>query len=127
MARYEHLPIYREAFKFLLYCETIVRNFSRYHKYTHGSDLRNVAREAIKLIVRVNNSENKRPALEELRIVLEETKLIIRVCKEVKAFHNFKSFETSINHVSDISRQAEGWLKQVRRRENGGNSCAGGS
>jgi len=34
MAQYEHLPIYREAFKFLIYCEEIVRNFSRYHKYT---------------------------------------------------------------------------------------------
>ena len=46
MAQYEHLPIYREAFKFLIYCEEIVRNFSRYHKYTHGSDLRNAARAA---------------------------------------------------------------------------------
>ncbi len=39
MAKYEHLPIYRKAFTFLIYCETIVKNFSRYHKYTHGSDL----------------------------------------------------------------------------------------
>ena len=23
MAQYEHLPIYRDAFKFLIYCETI--------------------------------------------------------------------------------------------------------
>jgi len=49
MAQYEHLPIYREAFKFLIYCETIVQHFSRYHKYTHGSDLRDTARTVIKL------------------------------------------------------------------------------
>ena len=27
MAHYEHLPIYREAFTFLIYCETIVQYF----------------------------------------------------------------------------------------------------
>lgn len=51
MAQYEHLPIYREAFKFLMYCETIVPHFSRYHKYTHGADLRNTARAVVKLII----------------------------------------------------------------------------
>jgi hypothetical protein len=68
MAQYEHLPIYRDAFNFLIYCETIVKNFSRYHKYTHGSDLRNAARNVIKLIIRANNSVQKTPVLEELRI-----------------------------------------------------------
>lgn len=50
MAQYEHLPIYREAFKFLIYCETIVQHFSRYHKYTHGSDLRDTVRTIIKIV-----------------------------------------------------------------------------
>jgi hypothetical protein len=48
MAQYEHLPIYRGAFKFLIYCETIVHYFARYHKYTHGTDLRDTARAVIK-------------------------------------------------------------------------------
>lgn len=42
MAYYEHLPIYRESFQFLLYCELIVKNFSKYHKYSHGADLRDI-------------------------------------------------------------------------------------
>ena len=41
MARYEHLPIYREAYDLTLHIEKIVQNFSRYHKYTLGTDLRN--------------------------------------------------------------------------------------
>lgn len=127
MAKYEHLPIYREAFKFLIFCEQTVRNFSRYHKYTHGSDLRNAAREAVKLIIRANNSRPKGPVLEDLRITLEEIKLIIRICKEVKAFHNFKSFETAINQVTNISRQAEGWLKHETGRKNGRNRVSNGS
>ena len=59
MAQYEHLPIYREAFKFLIYCETSVQHFLRYHKYMHGSDLRDTARAVIKLIIRGNNLSEK--------------------------------------------------------------------
>ena len=39
MARYEHLPIYQKAMELGVYLDTIVRNFSRYHKYTIGQDL----------------------------------------------------------------------------------------
>ncbi|MDM8516767.1 four helix bundle protein [Desulfobacterales bacterium HSG16] len=121
MAKYEHLPIYQKTYNFLIFSENIVKNFSRYHKYTNGTDLRNTARKAVKIIIRTNNSKIKTPLLEELRVTLEELKFIIRVCKEVKAFHNFKSFETAINQVTDVSRQAEGWLKHVRKLENGQN------
>ena len=117
MAQYEHLPIYKSAFNFLIFCENTVRNFSRYHKYTHGSDLRNTARLVVKLIIKANNSKIKSPVLEELRINIEELKLILRICKELKAFNNFKSFENAINQVADISRQSEGWLKSMRKKE----------
>ena len=44
MAQYEHLPIYKAAFDLNLYVEQIVRNFSRYHKYTLGTELRERSR-----------------------------------------------------------------------------------
>ena len=99
MAQYEHLPIYKKAFDLLVYFERIVKNFSRYHKYTHGSALRNIAQEVVMLIIRANNSQEKGPVLQEVRIKLEELKVVIRICKEIKAFSNFNSFETSINLV----------------------------
>ena len=37
MARYEHLPIYKTAMDLAVYCEQVVRNFSRYHTYTCGA------------------------------------------------------------------------------------------
>jgi len=52
LAQYEHLPIYKAAFDLLVYFEKIVRNFSRYNKYTHGTALRDLAREILMLIVR---------------------------------------------------------------------------
>ena len=47
MARYEHLPIYKTGMDLTIYLEQVVRNFSRYHKYTLGSDLRQQSRELV--------------------------------------------------------------------------------
>ncbi|MDA1305584.1 MAG: four helix bundle protein, partial [Nitrospirae bacterium] len=63
MARYEHLPIYKAAMDVTVYVETIVRNFSRYHKYTLGSDLRQQRRELVTLIIRANSRPDKLPVL----------------------------------------------------------------
>jgi hypothetical protein len=52
MARYEHLPIYKKAMETAVYFEKIVRGFSRYNKYTLGSELRAVSRDILKLIIR---------------------------------------------------------------------------
>ena len=113
MAQYEHLPIYKAAFDLLVYFEKIVKNFSRYNKYTHGKALREIAREILMLIVRANNTTHKRPVLEEVRIKVEELKVTIRVCKEIQAFPNFNSFETAINMVVEIAKQNEGWMRSL--------------
>jgi len=67
MARYEHLPIYKAAMDLTVYIETIVRNFSRYHKYTLGSELRQQSRELVTLIIRANSRSDKLPVLHNLR------------------------------------------------------------
>jgi len=63
MARYEHLPIYKKAMDLTIYCEQIVRNFSRYHKYTLGSELRQKSREVVKLIIKANSTVERLPLL----------------------------------------------------------------
>lgn len=113
MAQYEHLQIYRSAFELAKYFDKIVRNFSRYNKYTYGTELRNLSRGLLKKIISANNSEDKTPYLLEIRELLEEMKVIIRLCKELNVFPNFNSFQFSINEVVKISRQNEGWLKYV--------------
>ena len=121
LARYEHLPIYREAFDMLIYIEKIVRNFSRYNKYTHGTALRDGAADILSLVVRANRvlRQERLPVLRELAIKIEELKVRMRVCKEVQAFHNFNSFHTGVNHVISLAKQNEGWMRslsQVKKR-----------
>ena len=43
MARYEHLPIYKAALDMTVHFEGLVAGFSRYHKYTLGTELREVS------------------------------------------------------------------------------------
>jgi len=113
MAQYEHLPIYKASFDLLLHIEKVVAGFSRANKFSIGADLRALARRCLRLIVRANNVRDRLPVLEELRVSLEELKILIRVCKETRAFANFKSFESCVNQVVTILRQNEGWLKSL--------------
>jgi hypothetical protein len=114
MAQTEHLPIYKRAYDLCLYLEQVVHNFSRYHKYSLGQDLRDGARQVLKLVVRANARRDKVPVQLALREELEELKVLLRLCQDVKAFPNFHSFEHAITQVTDIAKQNEGWLKSQR-------------
>jgi len=117
MAKYEHLPIYKKAFDLNVYFEKIIRNFSRYHKYTLGTEMREHARKIVKLIAKANSEKNKKELLLELRDKVEELKLVIRLCKELKVFNNFNSFQLSLNYVIDIAKQNEGWIKSLEYKK----------
>ena len=115
MARAEHLPIYKASYDLCLSLEQVVRSFSRYHKYTLGTDLRDGARRVLKLVVRANTRRDKVPVLLELREEVEELKVILRLCQDVKAFANFDAFEQAITKAVEIAKQNEGWLKSQRQ------------
>ena len=111
MAHYEHLPIYKAALDLCVYFEKIIRYFDRHHKYVIGTDLRRLSMHAVKLIIKANNARDKIPFLSELKDTLEEIKITVRICKEVRAFHRFKSFHTSVVMIDVLIRQCAGWIK----------------
>ena len=115
MARYEHLPMYKKAMDLTIYLEQVVRNFSRYHKYTLGSELRQKSREIVGLIIRANSAADKLPALLQLRDSLEGLQVLNRIGKEVKAFSRLDAYLFAATLVVDLSRQNEGWIKSQRR------------
>ena len=83
MARYEHLPIYKKSMDLTIYFEKIVRNFSRYHKYTLGSELRDKSRAVVGLIIKANSTVERISILFELREKLEGSEVSLRICKEM--------------------------------------------
>ena len=116
MAHYEHLPIYQKAMQLAVYIEKVVQGFSRYHKYNTGSELRTLARNNIKLIIRANSeTTNRELYLLELRTNNEELKICLRICKEMGAFRNLNSFVHAVELVILLARQNEAWLKSKQK------------
>ncbi len=120
MARYEHLPIYKKALEVAVHFEKVVAGFSRYHKYTLGSELRNQSRAVVSAIVKANSESDKLRALLALRERLEELTLLIRLSKEVRAFRSFKSYQYAAEEVVSVSRQNEGWIRSLSGKVQGG-------
>ena len=54
-----------------VYFEKIVAGFSRYHKYTLGTELRNKSRQVVALIIKANSAPERQPELIALRECLE--------------------------------------------------------
>jgi len=108
---YENLPVYKKALDLTVYFENIVRHFDRYHKYTVGSELRDLSRRILFLIARANIKAGRKEMLVIALEKLEELKILIHVCREIKAFNNPKSFEVVCRSVLDITKQCEGWLR----------------
>ena len=118
MARYEHLPIWRDAMRLLVLVEEAVRRFPRYHKYALGTDLRRQAQTICRLIVRINNArENREPLLERLVLAVEDIKLLIQLGKEVRAFASFQEFqqaaELAVAFIHESSRNPGGVEKPI--------------
>ena len=117
MARYEHLPIYRQAFAVALHFEQVVAGFSRYHKYTLGAELRQASRAVVLAVTRANAAPNKAPHLLVLRGRLDELLLLLRLAKEAKAFRSFAAYTHAVEQVASVCRQNEGWLRSVTGSE----------
>ncbi|MGH8476247.1 MAG: four helix bundle protein [Methylococcales bacterium] len=86
MARYEHLPIWRDATRLLLVLEQSVKQFPRYHKVTMGSELRNQAMTVCRLVIRANNARQERSrSIGRLVLAVADLKVLIQLAKELKA------------------------------------------
>jgi hypothetical protein len=117
MARYEHLPIYKAALSVAVDFEKRVAGFSRYHKYTLGTELRNGSRKVVEQVIRANNARERLPELLKLRELLDSLLLSMRLAMEVRAFGSFRAYAHVSEQVASICRQNEGWIKSMEKRQ----------
>lgn len=59
----------------------------------------------------------RRETLLKLREMIEQMKVTVRICKEVKAFRSFRSFQQMAEMAVNLSRQCEGWIKSEQQRQ----------
>jgi len=109
-------PIVRLAETILLECETVVRGFSRYHKYTIGTDIRQQAMHILRLAHRAWRLRKQQAELvRQLVWAVDDLKMSLQLGKQLAAFRSFVQFEQLAIRVLDLGRQCGGWLRALGR------------
>ena len=110
MVIYENLAIYKSSFDLCVYFEKTVKNFDKGHKFAIGADLKNKSRQIAMQVIRANSSLTKTEDIQELIILIEELKLITRLCQETNGFSNKNSYGYISKLLTNITSQANNWL-----------------
>ena len=74
-----------------------------------------MSRDVVRSIIVANSREQKLETLTNLRDSVEELKVVITLCKEIKAFKSFASFQTAAEAAVNLGRQSEGWLRSMKQ------------
>lgn len=107
-------PVYRDIKRLLVMVENAVQGFSRYHRYTLGTDLRQQALKLMRLVHRAwRDQANVRKHLQSLVWALDDFRLSLQLAKELHAFPSFALFEQLARLGDQVGRQCGGWLKSV--------------
>jgi hypothetical protein len=109
-------PICKAAERLLLEIEQAVRRFPRYHKYTHGTRLREQAMEIAQLAHRAWRDQSQR-AMWTTKLVwaVDDLKLSLQLGKQIEAFASFAQFEMLARLCAGLGKQCGGWRKQQHR------------
>lgn len=116
MARYEHLPIWHAAMKLSVGIGRAVAQFSRYHKYALGAELRRGAQATLGRIVRAARASTQRVAeLESLVVAVEHLKGQLTLARELRCRSSFTVWAELAEMAVGFGKQSEGWFQQAHR------------
>ena len=113
-------PIYRDTKRLLKLVEEVVRGFSRYHKYTLGTDLRQQTMKIMRLVHKAYRDQRQQlKHLNSLVWAIDDLKLSLQLGKELSVFKSFAQFEQLAVLSRQIGKQCGGWLKASRELKGG--------
>lgn len=117
--------IWADAMRLATEIEVAVRGFSRYHKYTLGTDLRRQAAQVCRRVARAARFPDRRiDTLRALVEAVEDLKISIQLAKEVQAFASFAQFQRVVELAVLVGKQSGGWWKQARSAAPRAAACA---
>ena len=112
----DYPPIVRLAERLVVALEECVRRFSRYHKYTLGTELRQQAHHVYRLAYKAWRDKAKQlDWLTQLVWAVDDLKLSLQLGQQLKAFASFGQFEQLAILAADMGKQTGGWYKQQVR------------
>lgn len=108
-SHYEELAVYKKSLELTIYFEKLVRNFDRYHKYAIGLELRKSCQRVLMLTAKANIKRVRIACLEEAIDILEELRILVRICTEIQCFKSYNQSKFPTECIVNIIKQCEGW------------------
>lgn len=119
MAIYTNLPIYKASYDLLLSLTKLMPNLPRDCRYTLGQDIRKTIMELIVLIYRANRTNYKVKIISEMRELLLEAQVYLRLMKDMRYLAERKYLELA-ELTSSMSKQLASWEKSEMQRQQAG-------
>lgn len=108
-------PIVRQAQRVRAEIEISVRRMARLDKYSVGAELRDQARQCVRLAQKAwRQPTQQRQHVRALVEAVDELKLALQLGMDVSAFRSMEEFEALGRAVVDLGRQSGGWLKSLQ-------------
>ncbi len=115
MAHYEHLPIFKSSYDFMIELYKVISNFPKEYKYTIGEKLKLYSLELVTNIYEINSEKDynikKKIFLDTIKIS-EKCKILIRISKDIQIL-SIKVFSKLSIQIVEISKQLEWWKKSL--------------
>lgn len=109
MAKYSHLPIYRETWLLMKDIYGATEQFQKSYKYSLGEEIQARTWNLLDLIVEANSKEGKEEILEELSLQFDKLKLRLRFAFEVDQIPEGRFTEIQ-KRIQEIGKMIGGWL-----------------
>jgi len=110
MARYEHLPIYKQTYDMMLLVMQATKTFPREYKYTIGQNLKDELIEMVVSIYRANSALDKVNHIQGILDRIQVVHVLIRVAHDMRIMQR-KHYARLAEMTDSLSRQASGWIR----------------
>lgn len=115
MAIYTNLPIYKDTYSLLLKISAIMTLLPRDSRYTIGQELRKSVMQILILIYRANRIRQKIIHIQQMKEILLEAQVYIRLLSDMKHISEKKYVEL-IEITTSIAKQMNNWEKSETRK-----------
>jgi hypothetical protein len=96
------------------YAYVVLRHIPKSERFTLGAEIREVIWNGLKLIIKANAVQNKKPYLIELDSEVKVLLALIRVAYELKLMP-IKKYEIFSGKLIEIGKMIGGWLKYANK------------
>jgi hypothetical protein len=117
LARYEHLPVFADAYRLALRVDELAEKFPARARPALGADLRRASQHLLGLIIAANDlpAAQREGALRDLLWQAEQFQVLLRLAKDRCLLPGLKSYEQCANLANSVCRQTQGWMRALNR------------